>query len=204
MTDALINYLKTKATGHVLGIALAALACAGGYSWLQEHDARLLAEAAVKASNDRIAVLEKDKQDIIRAGQLQLANLQKQAEAVKTPAQAIAAIPSVSPVPLNPAPLPDAPSAVKVDAIPLFQALSQCKQGAVNLGTCQQQLKIETQVEAEKDTQIKALEHKPAFWKRFGKIAACGTLEAAPFIITKRPSVALPFAGAVALGCQFL
>jgi len=140
-------------------------------SALREHDVRILAEQTVKQSQDRIADLQKQSEDVKKAGDAAIAKLRAQRKEVKTPTQAIAALPSVSPEPLAPAPLPDAPDRVAVDALPLFQELNQCKQCEANLSTDEAQLQLDKQVEAEKDTQIKALKKKPAFWHRVAKTA---------------------------------
>lgn len=151
--------------GSILG---AVLFIGASVSWFREHDARILAEQTVKESQTRVVALEIQLQDIERAGKAQIADLRKRAKAVKTPEQAIAAIPEVSTLPLGVRPLPDAPSAVQVEALPLFQELSLCKQTAVGLGTCEAKAKLTEQIIGEKDAQIAALKHPKGFWKRFG------------------------------------
>ncbi len=166
MTELIINYLKTSASKHVLGLIVTGAVLLAGTSWLREHDARILAEQTVKQSQDRVAVLEKQSQDVARAGNVQIAKLQKQAVTVKTPAQAIQAIPELTDVPLNARPLPDAPSAVEVEAVPLFQELNKCKQCEVDKGVLSAELDIEHKIEVEKDQQITTLKKKPGLWKR--------------------------------------
>jgi hypothetical protein len=203
MKDLIINYLKAQAARHVMGIGISIIVIAVGASWLKEHDARILAEATVKQSQDRVSVLQQDREDIRKAGEAAIAKLQRQAETVKTPAQAIAALPQVSPLPLNPAPLPDAPNAVRVDALPLFQTLNKCQQCEANLATAQAVIEKDKEIGAEKDKQIAALSHKKSFWKRALKYGGCGAAEVAPFFIAK-PGVSLPVAGGVALACQLI
>lgn len=144
-----------------------------GYSALREHDARILAEQTVHESQGRVAVLEKQSQDVVQAGAVQIAKLQKEAKAVKTPAQAIEAIkaPDFSDIQLNPSPLPDAPDKVAVDAVPLFKELNKCEQCSSSLATATAELDLEKKVEAEKDVQITALKKKPSFWHRVEKTA---------------------------------
>lgn len=167
----LINYLKTSASKHVFGLVIAAGIVLVGYSWITEHDARILAEQTVKQSQDRIANLQQQSEAIQKAGDAVVAKLKAQRESVKTPTQAIAALPSVSPEPLSPAALPDAPSRVAVDAVPLFQTLNQCKECSAELATDNAELAIDKEVQAEKDTEIKALKKKPAFWHRVARTA---------------------------------
>src|SRR5581483_8358722 len=133
----MFEYLKTKASGHLLAVAVAVIVVIAGSAWLSDHDAKILAQQTVKQSQDRVAILEKQVQDVDRAGKEQIARLQKKAEAVKTAPQAIAAIPDVSSLPLNPRPVPELPDAVTVQALPLFQELSKCRQTEVGLSTCE-------------------------------------------------------------------
>jgi hypothetical protein len=164
MKDLIINYLKTSASGHVLGIILAAAAVLLGHSWLTEHDARMVAEQTVKTAQTQIDSLAKQSQVAAQVGQQQIAALVKQAAAVKTPAQAVQAIPALSDVPLNVRPAPGLPDAVTVDALPLFDELNKCKQTAVGLGVCTTRLDLQGKIDADKDTQITALKHKRGFW----------------------------------------
>lgn len=160
------KYFKFLAAG--VGILVLVLA---GMSWLQEHDARLLAEQTVKEVGARVETLEQKVKDVDAAGKARSAAIKKQAARVTTAAQAIPAIPTVTDAPLNARPLPDAPSAVQVEAVPLFQELSRCKAQGVDLDTCSQKAALSQQIIAEKDTEIAALKHPKGFWKRFGTTA---------------------------------
>lgn len=175
----ILTYLKESAGRHLFGIAVAVGLLIAGRSYLAEHDARLIAEQTIKTAQVQIDSLQKQSAVITQAGQQKVMVLQKQAEAVKTPAQAIAALPAVSTVDLHPAALPDAPSAVQVDALPLYQELNTCKQDAVNLGVCGANLDIEKQVTAQKDVEITALKKKPGFWHRVRQTAEMVAIGAA-------------------------
>lgn len=148
-----------------VGVLLLAL---GFLSWLREHDARILAEQTIKASESRVDSLQAQADSADRSAKTQIAALKKQAAAVQTPAQAIAEIPKLTDLPLNSRPVPELPSAVQVDALPLFQALTECKSTAVQLAACSTKLDLSQKIEAEKDTQITALRKPGGFWKRFG------------------------------------
>lgn len=137
-------------------------------SAIREHDARILAEQTVKESAARVVTLEQTVKDTDAKGKAAIKALQKRAAEVKTPAAAITALPEVTEAPLAPKPLPDAPSAVQVEAVPLYQELSRCKQTGVQLGTCQDKLDLSAKIIAEKDEQIQALSKPKGFWKRFG------------------------------------
>jgi hypothetical protein len=148
------------------GLVLAVLITCAGVSWLREHDARIIAEQTVKASEARVQDLQGQREAVQKQADATLAALRKQAEAVKTPSQAIAAIPDVSTLPLNSRPVPSAPEAVQVDALPLFQELSACKQTAVSLTACQSKLDLTEKIADEKDAEVKALKKPRGFWKR--------------------------------------
>lgn len=154
---------------HVEGCLAAALLAAfvlAGVAFVQEHDARIKADVTVQAAQTQISDLQKQKDAADAAAQKQITALQKQAKTVKTPAQAVQAIPPLTDVPLNMRQAPGLPDAVTVDALPLFQQLNECKQDAVNLSACSTKLDLEQKIDADKDVQITALKKKPGFWTR--------------------------------------
>lgn len=150
-----------------------------GYSALQEHDARILADAAVKASQARISTLEQDKAAIQKTTDTKVIVIQQKAAEVKTPAAATAAIPEVSNVPLNARPLPDMPNAVAVDAVPLYQELAACRVTDAKLEGCTELRAKDAGILGEKDVQIKALKSKGSFWKRAERTAEALAIGAA-------------------------
>lgn len=151
---------------ELTGALLLLLVGIGVTSFVQEHDARLKAEQTLKESANVVTGLKAQVDAVDKAGKVQIAKLQKQATTVKTPAQAIQAIPDLSALPLNVRPAPGLPNAVIVDTLPLFEDLNKCKQDAVNLGVCSTKLDLEQKIDAQKDIQITALKHKPEFWHR--------------------------------------
>jgi len=129
----------------------------GGYSALQEHDKRIRAEMAIKASEVKVTAIKKNTDAKVNA-------IKKKAATVKTTTEAIAAMPDVSTLPLNVRPLPDLPTAVAVEAVPLYQELAACRITETKLQGCEA-------TAAEKDTQITALKSKGSFWKRVTRTA---------------------------------
>lgn len=161
-----MEYLRVH-LGYIVLILIAAVATHLVFaSWRAEHDARLVSEVKVHAAEDQVKSLEQQMQDRDAVAAQQISALRKQAASVKTPVQAIAAIPQVSNVPLNARVLPDNPQQVGVDAVPLFQELSSCKEQAVTLGACQANLKDTDAVVTQKNVEIAVLKKKPGFWKR--------------------------------------
>lgn len=160
--------MKTHA-GYLIVIAVALISAHLVFaSWRAEHDARLVSEVKVHAAEDQVKSLQQQMQDRDAVAAQQVSALRRQAAAVKTPVQAIAAIPEVSNVPLNARVLPGNPQQVGVDAVPLFQELSACKEQAVTLGACQANLKDTQSVVVQKNSEVAALKKKPSFWRRLG------------------------------------
>jgi hypothetical protein len=158
----------------VLGLTLIGLLSLGFVAWVQEHDARIIAEQTVKTAQVQIDSLQKQQTATAALAQVTIAALQKQAAKVTTPAQAVQALtapsaPQLTDVPLNIRAVPSLPDVVTVDALPLFQELDKCKQDAVALNACSTELKDQTAIDAQKDTQIKALKKKKGFWARVKK-----------------------------------
>ena len=161
----LLAFLEKHGWGLVVTLAV----LFAGHSWLVEHDNRIIAEQTVKTAQVQIDSLQKQQQATAQVAQAQIVTLKKQAAVVKTPAQAIAAIPALTDVPLNTRAVPGSHTEVMVDVVPLFQELNQCKQDAVALNACSVQLADEQKIDAQKDVQIKALKKKKGFWARVKK-----------------------------------
>src|SRR5271157_1293036 len=151
---AIPAYLKT----HIFYIALVAMLLIFGQVWMTEHDQRVLADATVKAAQTQVQTLQAQiATEQVQAAQT-IAAVKAKAVLVKTPVQAIAAIPDMSSLPLNSRPAPD--GGVTVDALPLYTELAQCKIDAVSLNACTQQSAQKDQIIAQQVTEIKALKKK--------------------------------------------
>lgn len=162
-----LSFLKT----HAFYLILIAEGMFSFHMWLLEHDARVKAELTIQASQQQITTLKTQIQSNDAAATQLRSALAAKVAAVKTPARAIAAIPSVTDLPLNARPVPEMPSEVTVEAVPLFQALAQCKDEAIQLTTCTKDLTAEKQISAQQDVEIKALKKKPSFLKRAEGVA---------------------------------
>ena len=157
---------------HVAYIALIAIGCIGLRAYLAEHDQRLLAEYAVKASQQQVASLEAQ----IKANEQQAEQAREQYQRlrteVRTPLQVVQELPKVASVPVPPQ--LDATNNLvfpQADVLPLFSTLADGAQCKVELASAQSNLALESQVIAEKDKQVAALRKKPSFWHRVGSIA---------------------------------
>ena len=208
MWASIANWCKQNGGKHAEAIIIAAVLVFFGRTWLQEHDARLRADATVKAAQTQIGDLQKQQTAVHEAAQTKVVVLEKTAEQVKTAQQAVkalqadtevkAALPSLTPD-------PELPDQLNVNALQLFQGVNKCEQDAVQLGATTQELTIQKQITAQKDAQIAALKKKPSFWTRvkhgaidIGCAGAAGALGA----LTKSPQAGAIGAMGITAACH--
>ena len=158
----MIPYIKT----HVFYVVLIAAGLIFVHYWQAEHDARVAADAQVKTAQTSIANLQTNIAATNAAAASERAALVRALSAIKTPAQAVAAIPTISTVPLNSRVAVDNHAQVSVDAVALYTELNQCAQTTVALNSCTVDLKNETAIVAQQQTEIVALKKKPKFLTR--------------------------------------
>lgn len=156
---------------HLVWVIAIAVALVLGHSYVVEHDARLLADAQIKVSEANIKNLTDQIAATNAAAAQKVQIITKIVHDVATPTQAVAAIPQLTDVPLNPRVAPDNPAQVSVDALPLVNLLGQAKIDKTNLDACQSDLKNTEAIADAKQTEIVALKKKPAFWKRVTGVA---------------------------------
>ena len=149
---------------HFFYISLMVVGLVFAHAWIGEHDQRLLSDQAVKAAQAQVQTLQQQIVTEQKQAADTIAGIQAKVILVKTPAQAIAAIPDVSSLPLNTRPAAD--GGVTVDAVTLFQELSQCRIDAVNAASCSQQSAQKDQIVKQQEGEIKDLKKKPSFWNR--------------------------------------
>jgi hypothetical protein len=158
----MIEYAKT----HLFYLALIASGLIFFHCWTQEHDQRLLAEQTVKAAQTQVQTLQAQIASEQAQAAATIASIQAKVISVKTPQQAVAAIPDLSSLPLNARPAVDNPTQVSVDAVPLAQTLGQCSEDKVALLSCQQEQGQKDQIISEQKIEIVALKKKPSFLRR--------------------------------------
>jgi len=156
---------------HTVWIAAVAIALVFGRAYIAEHDARVVADAAIKTAEANVTNLQQQiaARDAVAAQKVQV--ITKIVHDVATPAQAVVAIPQLTDVPLNARVSIDNPAQVSVDALPLVNILGQAKIDKTNLDACQADLKSEQGIIDAKQTEITALKKKPSFFKRVGTVA---------------------------------
>lgn len=151
---------------HVFYGAIIIILGVMAHVWLQEHDARVVAEQTIKVSQQHEKDLEAQISTLSSVAESQKRVIQVQVAAVKTVPQAIAAIPTLSDLPLNARPIPSMPDDVAVNAVALTQELGACRQDRIDLGACQKTIVLKDEIHGEDQKQITALKEKPKFWKR--------------------------------------
>jgi hypothetical protein len=161
--------LSSFVLSHAIWIVALAVALLIGHTAIQEHDARVLADAQIKTAQATIQNLQSQIATTNAQAAASVRKVSTFVRNVSTPAQAVPAIPELTNMPLQARPAVDNPAQVSVDAIPLVQLLGQAKEDEINLGACQADLKSETAIAQQKDQQIAALKKKPKFWTRVRK-----------------------------------
>lgn len=167
--------IKTFLLSHAIWIVAILVALVIGHIALQEHDARVLAEAQIKTSEATV----KNLQDQITATNAQAA--QKVQTIVKivhdlgpapTPAQVVTAVPQiVGDIPLNARTIPNDPVDMSVAALPFLQFVQEAATDKINLAACKSDLTNETAIVTAKNVEITALRKKPSFFHRLTGIA---------------------------------
>ena len=157
----MIQYLKT----HVFYVVIILVGVIAFRSWLAEHDQRLAAEQVAKVAEANVATLRNQIATSDAAAAQTIASLKKKATTVKTPEQAITAIPDVSTLPLYATASPQA-GFVQVDALALYTELNQCTQDRTALGACQVARAADEKIIEQKDNEIAAYKRPRSFWHR--------------------------------------
>jgi small-conductance mechanosensitive channel len=160
--------MTTKAT-HICYTILLAIAILFAHFWMQEHDARVIAEQQIKAHEVNVKALQAQVVDTQAQADRTVAAIRARVVFVKTPTQAVAAIPEMSAIPLNATPAPD--NRVTVDAVPLFQELAQCKEDAVQLAACRTEATAKDAIIVNTRAEVVVLKKKPALLKRIKNVA---------------------------------
>lgn len=180
-------------TSHKWTTVIAVIVAAGlviaVHSWLQERDAKTVAETVTKQANTQIADIQQKQTDQLAVLAMQLDTLQDIKSKAVTTTQIIKYLPQVMPLPAadpvlhevtpaeaaHTATLPDAPKAGDI-IIPaattkdFFAAQVTCKENALQLDSCKLTVANQTDIMAQKDIIIKADQTAlkgGTFWHRF-------------------------------------
>lgn len=141
------------------------------HEWVAEHDARVIADNTVKQSMVQVATLQAQINTIPAQTAAKVQTIVKVVHDAQTPAQVVAAIPSLTDLPLQTRVIPGNTVDVEVAAQPLMQLVGELKTTEVQLGACQQKDSLKDQQIVELNTTIKALKKKPNFIHRITSVA---------------------------------
>lgn len=170
-TEATATPWTTFLVSHLVWVVALAVALLVGHAWLAEHDARLAAETQIKTSEANVKNLTTQIATTNAAAVQKVQVITRVIHDVQTPAQAVAAFPQITDAPLNARVAPDNPAQVSVDAVPLAQALGECRIEKTDLDACQANLVAETAIVAEKTKEIATLKKPKSFFRRVGGTA---------------------------------
>jgi hypothetical protein len=149
---------------HMIWIVALVVGLIGVHSYMAEHDQRLVAAQQVKLSEQQVADLRSQIEASNAAAAQTIAALKAKAAQVKTPQQAIIAIPDVSSLHVTPS-LSD-PTKIEVPAVEFYQEESTCRQQAVALTACQQSVPELNAIIEHKNDEIAAYKKPKSFWHR--------------------------------------
>jgi hypothetical protein len=167
----MIIWLKAYVTTHLFYVVLIAVLLISGHIWLTEHDARVASDNAVKAAQVTVKTLQAQIDAIPAVLHQRVQVVTKIVHDSVTPSQVVAAVPSLTDVPLNTRTVPGNQADVEVAAVPLMQLVGELKTSQLDLGACQQTGTLKDQQLVAKDTEIVALKKKPKFLTRVKHVA---------------------------------
>lgn len=124
--------------------------------WLSEHDARA-------AADNKVIQLQQQATNIQQQAAQKVQVVTRIVHDAVTPSQVVAAIPTLTNVPLAVREIPGNPVDVTVAAQPLMQVVGDLKKAQIELDACQQ-------VNTLKDAEVAALKKKPRMIKRFAGV----------------------------------
>lgn len=158
---------------HVAYIVMLILTVLGlGYGThilLQEHDARVQAEATIKVSEAQIKTLQQQIADRDAQAQKQQQVIVKVIHDTTTPQQAVSAMPDIVNVPLSKPVTLDTTGDMVIppaDIIPIFDQLADDKLCRSQLATASADLTDTKAIVVQKNNEIAGLKKKPKFWSR--------------------------------------
>lgn len=162
-------WLKAYAKTHLFYIILIAVGVVSFRVWLSEHDARIAADNAVKKALFINEGLQKQIDAIPAQLHAQVQVVTKVVHDAITPSQVVAAIPSLTDIPLATRAIPGNQVDVEVAAQPLMQLVGELKTSQIELGGCQQGSVLKDQQIVQLQVAVKA--SKPKFMARLKHVA---------------------------------
>ena len=151
---------------HLLWIVALGVGYAGFSQWKYEHDTNAAKAVQIAVAQNTITQLNAQ----IIANNTQAAQkvttITKIVHDVTTPAQAVAAIPILTNIPLNARVIPGNAVDVEVAALPLVDLIGQYQIAQTNLSACQANITAEKAIVVQQAGEIATLKKKPPLKQR--------------------------------------
>lgn len=149
-------WLETYAKTHLFYIILIMLGAVSFHVWLSEHDARV-------AADNKVIQLQQQATNIQQQTTQKVQVVTRVVRDAVTPSQVVAAIPTLTTIPVDAREIPGNKIDLVVAAKPLMQVVGDLKTAQIELDACQQ-------VNTLKDAEVAALKKKPRMIKRFAGV----------------------------------
>ena len=163
------TFLKTEKVwlmSHLVWVVAVLVAYVGFTNWKFEHDNAAAKNAQVQIAQATIAQLNAQIAATDKATAAKVITITKIVHDSRTPPQVVAAIPTLTNIPLNARTIPGDPVDVAVAAIPLIDLVGQFSVAQTNLTACQTDLGNEKAIASQQADEIKVLKKKPPLGKR--------------------------------------
>lgn len=165
----MLNWIEAYAKTHLFYIILIVVSVVSFRVWLSEHDSRVAAENKVKQAEVAVATLQKRIDSIPAQTAAKVQVVTKVVHDAVTPSQVVAAVPTLTDVPLAVREIPGNQVDVEVAARPLMQLVGELKTSQIELGACQQTGTLKDQQITQLQIAVKA--SKPKFLTRLKRVA---------------------------------
>jgi len=125
------------------------------------HEARQRANVIIATAQTDIKTERAVIQSTAQRASIEVQARDKKVAALNTPALAIAAIPDLTGLPVHSRP---SPGDAFVPAVELAQFAGKCDDNATLLQACASEREADSKIEADLNTELLAMKHKPNFW----------------------------------------
>ena|SRR5208282_5078218 len=159
---------------HLVWIIALAVGFYGFTQWRYEHDNSAAKAAQLQVAQANIANLQAQivANDNQAAQKVQV--ITRIVHDAQTPAQVVAAIPTLTDIPLNARTIPNDPVDVEVAAVPLIDLIGRFAADETNLTACRSDLTAEKAIVVQQQTEIIILKRKPPLKQRLIHAAKVG------------------------------
>jgi len=151
---------------HLVWVIALAVGFYGFTQWKYEHDNATAKAAQLQVAQANIANLNAQIAATDKQAAQKVQTIVKIVHDAQTPAQVVAAIPTLTDIPLNARTIPNDPVDVEVAAVPLIDLIGRFAADETNLAACRSDLTAEKAIVVQQTQEIVVLKKKPPFKKR--------------------------------------